>query len=216
MTLIHLYKSFLTLGAISLMTASCSDLLDLENPNALTSETAFETEDDINSSLTGVYHAFYANYYAQSSSFLFSGQSDEITSYSTADIQQFCKLVYSNMNINWNQHAWVRLYEQISRCNQVITYAENITDWETYDKEQILAQARAIRAYDYYQLVMLYQIPPYVDYVADASDQPEAGDLTRYASISSMMRYTPTRHYLHLICQATDIQDAQTGPTSTA
>lgn len=176
MTLIHLYKSFLTLGAISLMTASCSDLLDLENPNALTSETAFETEDDINSSLTGVYHAFYANYYAQSSSFLFSGQSDEITSYSTADIQQFCKLVYSNMNINWNQHAWVRLYEQISRCNQVITYAENITDWETYDKEQILAQARAIRAYDYYQLGMLYQIPPYVDYVADASDQPEAGD----------------------------------------
>lgn len=150
MKLKDIYRNILVWGAASLMVTSCSDLLDLENPNALTSETAFETEADINSSLTGIYHAFYANYYAQSSSFLFSGQSDEITSFSTADIQQFCKLVYSNMNINWNQHAWNRLYEQISRCNQVITYAENITEWDTYDKEQIVAQARAIRAFDYY------------------------------------------------------------------
>lgn len=172
----YTYKA-LALGAVSLFAVSCSDLLDLENPNSLTTATAFSTEDDINSSLTGVYHSFWSNHYACSSFMLFSGQSDEVVSYSgNVDNQQFCNMVYSNVNINWNWLAWNRLYEQISRCNQVITYAENITEWATYDKEQIVAQARAIRAYAYYQLAMLYQIPPYVDYVAEAGDQPEASE----------------------------------------
>lgn len=176
MKLRNYYKAF-AFGALSILGMSCSDLLDLENPNSLTSETAFVSEDDINASLTGVYHSFYSNYYAQSSAVLFAGQSDEVVSYSgNVDNQQFCNMIYSNMNINWNQHAWNRLYEQISRCNQVISYADNIREWNTYNKEQIIAQAKAIRAYAYYQLTMLYQIPPYVDYVAEAGDQPKAGN----------------------------------------
>lgn len=165
----------LALGATSLLATSCADLLDLDNPNALTTSTAFSTEADINSSLTGIYHSFYSSYYAMMSSNQFSGQSDEMTSYSVADIQQYVSHTYTNMNHLWNSTTWNQLYEQIARCNQVITYAENITEWNTYDKDQILAQARVIRAYDYYQLAMLYQIPPYVDYVAEAGDQPAAG-----------------------------------------
>lgn len=176
MKLYTYYRILIASAATLWITTACSDLLDLENPNSLTSSTAFSTEADINSSLTGIYHSFYSSYYAMMSSNQFSGQSDEMTSYSTADLQQYIKHVYSNMNQLWNSTTWNQLYEQIARCNQVITYAENITEWNTYDKEQILAQAKAIRAYDYYQLVMLYQIPPYVDYVATADDQPEAGD----------------------------------------
>lgn len=170
------YKA-LAFGMIFLLTTTaCSDLLDLDNPNSLTSSTAYSTEEDINAALTGIYHSFYSSYYAMMSSNQFSGQSDEMTSYSVANIQQYVKHVYSNMNHLWNHITWNQLYEQIVRCNQVITYLENITEWGTYSKEQILAQAKAIRAYDYYQLVMLYKIPPYVDYVASAEDQPAAGD----------------------------------------
>lgn len=170
------YIKLAAIGTVAMMTASCSDCLDLENPNALTSSTAFSTEDDINSSLTGIYHAFYSAYYAMMSSNQFSGQTDEMTSYSVADIQQYVSLTYTNMNHLWNYTSWNQLYEQIARCNQVITYAEDITEWSTYDKDQIVAQAKAIRAYCYYQLTMMYMIPPYVDYIAASDDQPEAGD----------------------------------------
>ncbi|MGI5847962.1 MAG: RagB/SusD family nutrient uptake outer membrane protein [Candidatus Cryptobacteroides sp.] len=160
----------------SIMLGACSkDILELSNPNSLTSATAFDTEVDINSSLVGIYHSFYSSYYSMMNTFQFSGQSDEATSESAAWIQQYVKHVYSDMNCRWNFTSYNQLYQQIARCNQVITYAENIEEWKTYEKEQILAQARVIRAYDYYQLAMMYQIPPYVDYVASAGDQPEAG-----------------------------------------
>jgi hypothetical protein len=160
----------------SILLGACSkDILELSNPNSLTSATAFDTEVDINSSLVGIYHSFYSSYYSMMNTFQFSGQSDEATSESAAWIQQYVKHVYSDMNCRWNFTSYNQLYQQIARCNQVITYAENIEEWKTYEKEQILAQARVIRAYDYYQLAMMYQIPPYVDYVASAGDQPEAG-----------------------------------------
>lgn len=160
----------------ALLLGACSkDILELSNPNKLTSATAFDTEADINSSLIGVYHSFYSSYYAMMNTFQFSGQSDEATSESAAWIQQYVKHVYSDMNCRWNFVSYNNLYEQVARCNQVIAYAENIQEWKTYDKEQIIAQAKAIRAYDYYQLAMMYQIPPYVDYVAQAGDQPQAG-----------------------------------------
>ena len=160
----------------ALLLGACSkDVLELSNPNKLTSATAFETEADINSSLIGVYHSFYSSYYAMMNTLQFSGQSDEATSESAAWIQQYVKHVYSDMNCRWNFTSYNNLYEQIARCNQVITYADNIEEWKQYDKGQIIAQARAIRAYAYYQLAMMYQIPPYVDYVATAGDQPEAG-----------------------------------------
>jgi len=169
-------KIFVFAVISAMMSACSSDQLDLVNPNALTASTAFTTEADMDASLTGIYHSFYSSYYGMMSSNQFSGQSDEMTSYSVADIQQYVKHVYSNMNQYWNSTSWNQLYEQVARCNQVITYAENITEWSKYNKDQIIAQARAIRAYDYYQLAMLYKVAPYVDYVAASDDQPAAGD----------------------------------------
>lgn len=159
--------------ALTLATLSCTDdSLELANPNSLSSATAFSTDADMDATLVGVYHSFYNNFFALLNSIQFSGQTDEMTTNSVPDIQAYSKLVYSNMNHHWNSTAWNRLYEQIARCNQVIQYSENITEWPEFDKAQIVAQARAIRAYDYYCLTMMYQSVPYVDYVAPASDQP--------------------------------------------
>lgn len=167
------YLKTIAISGILLSTVACSeDKLNLNDPNSLTSLTAFSSEKDINASLTGVYHAFYCNWYSQFNAYQFSVLSDEVTTYANPDIQQYVKRVFSNINFISNPMGWNRLYEQIARCNQVITYAEKIQDWDIYEKEQILAQAKAVRAYDYYQLAMMYQIAPYVDYIAPASDQP--------------------------------------------
>lgn len=161
---------------LTLAMGACSeDMLDLANPNSLTTATAYSTEADINASLNGIYHSFLNSYYAMMNTLQFSGQSDEATSHSVAWVAQYVSQEYSDMNCRWNFTSYNQLYEQVARCNQVITYADNISEWKTYDKDQIVAQAKAIRAYDYYQLAMMYQIAPYVDYVAAADDKPQAG-----------------------------------------
>lgn len=169
-------KKFLIIisaAVVSLFTFSCSsDLLDLENPNSLTTSTAFTYEADIDASLTGVYHSFYSSYYAMMSSNQFSGQTDECLTYSVQDLINYIMFYYTNYSWLWNSTTWNQLYQQISRCNQVIVYADKIESWSAYDKSQIVAQAKAIRAYAYYQMTMLYQKEPYVDYVTTAGDKP--------------------------------------------
>ncbi|MBQ3983923.1 MAG: RagB/SusD family nutrient uptake outer membrane protein [Bacteroidales bacterium] len=168
----YLYILTIALGAI--FAASCSnDLLVLDNPNALTKDTAFNSEGDIDLTLTGVYHSFYSSYYAMMSSNQFSGQSDECLTYSTTDLINYIMLHYENYSWNWNNCTWNQLYQQVFRCNQVIQFAEeNVTEWKEFSKDQIVGQAKAIRAYAYYQLAMLYGKVPYVDYVTEAGDEP--------------------------------------------
>lgn len=158
----------------TLFAVSCSkDVLDLDNPNALTSASAYNYEADINAALIGVYHAFNGGFYNLDHSLIFSGQSDECISYSPdTGLVDFVSFKYPDYSRNWNKVTWNALYNQIARCNQVIEYSENVQEWKTYSKEEILAQAKAIRAWAFYQLTMLYNHPPYVDYVAPASDQP--------------------------------------------
>lgn len=166
--------TILSISAATLFAASCSNsVLELENPNALTSASAYTYEADLNAALVGIYHGFNNGYYACDMSLMFSGQSDLCISYSPDNsLVDFVSFKYPNYSRNWNVVTWNALYNQIARCNQVITYADNVQEWKTYSKDQIIAQAKAIRAWDYYQLAMLYNHAPYVDYVASAGDQP--------------------------------------------
>lgn len=168
------YLYILTVALGALFAASCSnDLLVLDNPNALTKDTAFNSEGDIDLTLTGVYHSFYSSYYSMMSSNQFSGQSDECLTYSTTDLINYIMLHYENYSWLWNTTTWNQLYQQVFRCNQVIQFAEeNVTEWKEFSKDQIVGQAKAIRAYAYYQLVMLYGKIPYIDYVTEAGDEP--------------------------------------------
>lgn len=171
-------KRFITIlsaaAAAVLLVPSCSTkMLELENPNALSSSTAYTYESDLDAALTGVYHAFNGGFFNAGMSIIFSSQSDEGYSYSPAmNIVDFVSFKYPNYDESWNMTQWKCLYNQIARCNQVITYAENVEEWSTFSKEQLLGQAKAIRAWDYYMLTMLYNHPPYVDYIAPAGDQP--------------------------------------------
>lgn len=170
--------AILSIAALAFVGVSCNpDRLTLENPNALTAETAFNSEGDIDLTLTSCYHSFYSSYYSMMSSNQFSGQSDECTTYSTVDLQNYIGLKYPNYSWNWNNCTWNQLYQQVFRCNQVINFAEqNVTEWKNYDKNQILAQAKAIRAFAYYQLTMLYRKAPYIDWVSSAGDKPAESD----------------------------------------
>ncbi len=155
-------------------TTSCDEsLLDVSNPNALVSQNAWQTQKDVESGLTGCYHTLYNSFYNLMNVCLIAGQSDEFYSQSPdAGLASFIMLVYPDYDQRWNSCSWQYLYQSVFRCNQVISYAENVSwDSET-TKNQVVAQARAIRGMDYYYLAMLYKKAPLVDWISSPADQP--------------------------------------------
>jgi len=157
-----------------ILTTSCSEsLLELNNPNALTSQTAWNTQSDVESGLTGCYHTLYNSFHNSMNSYLIGGQSDEFFSQSPdGRLVDFVMLKYPDYDHNWNINSWKYLYQSVFRCNQVISYAEEV-EWDSEAaKTNVLAQARAIRGMDYYYLAMLWKKAPIVDWVSLPSDQP--------------------------------------------
>ena len=78
-------KKFLIIlisASICLCTSCSEDLLNYSNPTQLVSATAYSSEEDINSALTGVYHCFYNSFFAMMNAMMLSGQSDELFSQS--------------------------------------------------------------------------------------------------------------------------------------
>ena len=155
------------------MTSCNEDLLDLSNPAALVSTTAYTTEDDINSALVGVYHCFYNGFFSNCGFLLLSGQSDELYSQSPdSGLVNFVNFKYPDYDRNFNLNSYRLLYQLVFRCNQVLTFMEDI-EFSKYDKTMIEAEVKNMRGMAYYYLANLWQKVPYVDWISSPSDQPE-------------------------------------------
>jgi len=165
---------FVLLAVMTPVTTSCSEeLLDLSNPSALVSTTAYTTEDDINNALVGVYHCFYNGFFSNTGFYLLSGQSDELYSQSPdSGLVNFVNFKYPDYDRNFNLNSYRLLYQIAFRCNQVLTYMQDI-EFSKYDKTSIEAQVKNMRGMAYYYLAMLWKKVPYVDWVSTPQDQPE-------------------------------------------
>lgn len=160
---------------IALSLGSCSnDLLNLNNPNALVSETSWTTQSDVEKGLTGAYHTLYNSFYNGFNAFLIDGQSDEFYSQSPdADLAALVNLKYDNYSQRWNLYSWQYLYQSVFRCNQVIVFADQVAWDNETTKNEVVAQARALRAMNYYYLGMLYKKAPIVDWISSPDDKPK-------------------------------------------
>lgn len=161
--------------AFTVVGTSCSpSLLDLNNPNALVAENSWNTQKDVEAGLVGVYHTLYNCYWNSFNAFQLSGQSDEFYSLSPdADLASYVNLKYTNYDQRWNINSWTYLYQSVFRSNQVIIYADRV-EWESeVKKNQVVAQARAMRGMSYYNLAMLYKKAPIVDWISAPGDQPK-------------------------------------------
>ncbi|MCM1504567.1 MAG: RagB/SusD family nutrient uptake outer membrane protein [Muribaculum sp.] len=169
------YLSAALVCSASAIFTSCDDsLLDLNNPNALVSEIAWNTQKDIESGLVGSYHTLYSSFYNSFNAFLISGQSDEFFSQSPdAQLAAFINIIYPNYDQRWNYYSWKYLYQGVFRSNLVIVHAEEVKWDSEASKTNVLAQARALRGMHYYYLAMLYKKAPIVDWISLPADQPK-------------------------------------------
>lgn len=152
--------------SLLLTVSSCKDeLLDIENPNTLTQDQFWQTEDDAQKSINAVYHMFYQNGgFNRWIYFRLDLTSDEGYSNSPwIELADWTRFQYINYNF-WegNANTWSDFYKAIFKANQVLANVPAIEFSDPVHKEQILAQAKFLRAFYYYYAAILWENVPII------------------------------------------------------
>ena len=140
------------LTGVFLIFCSCSDDLDIENPNSLSSKSFWSSEVDIQQGLVATYAAL------QRDGLLGGSASTQLPVRSdtgrpnnwNANAIGLNKLTF-NDNSDIVKKRWRDCYIGIYRANQVLTNINNI-DLNESTKTQMQAEARFLRGFFYYSL----------------------------------------------------------------
>ncbi|TSE09835.1 MULTISPECIES: RagB/SusD family nutrient uptake outer membrane protein [Aquimarina] len=152
-------KVFLILCFISLLTISCDkDVLDIENPNAVTEATFWKTPQDFDAALIATYGAL------QFQAISGAGIPLEMVRGDEAGSEDFYIPWFrlSNLNVNDGDahvvNKWSALYIGVFRANQILDQLEVNSDVFPTQEEAILveAQVRFLRAYFYFEIAHSY------------------------------------------------------------
>lgn len=148
----------LSLALIGISFTACEDKLEQVNPNALTTGNFWKSEDDFNKGLNAVYSAL---------QFPSVSGGEVVFDMLRSDLSgtevwygrhlEFTNLAWTDVSV-YVTNRWSQLYIGIFRANQVIEnlQKEDIDGLSESDKVLIEAQAKFIRALNYFWLAYTY------------------------------------------------------------
>lgn len=185
--------TFITIISLfSALSISCSDdFVDRVPPYAVDSENYFNSKDDYEKALIGAYdllHATYVNVMlgeiASDNTLAGGGSATDVVGF-----QQIDDMIHTPVNANL-KNVWDWMFAGVGRCNYILEFKDK-TEFE--GKEQIIAQARFLRAYYHFELVKWFGgIPLTGDKrfkVGDELTVPRASVEEVYAVIESDLIY---------------------------
>jgi hypothetical protein len=169
-------RIILLFAVIAGLSACNEDLLNVENPNVPTQATFWKTVDDAQMGLTATYSQFTrVGNWSRWIYFRYDLTSDEGFSNSPwNELKDWTQFKYVNYNFIQGGHTIFKgHYKQIFQANQIIAYVPEIkgkNEEENTLLARIVAQARFIRAFDYFNLVVLFENLPIVLEPSNAGD----------------------------------------------
>uniref|UniRef100_UPI0032163DDF RagB/SusD family nutrient uptake outer membrane protein n=1 Tax=uncultured Draconibacterium sp. TaxID=1573823 RepID=UPI0032163DDF len=149
------FKYYIIILLSVIMISSCENAL-VEKPFSFTAPTQFfNTEDEVEAALYGAYNFFHYDWIG---GFHILQMGDLGT-----DVGLTRPLAFYDVYQRWNmdnltvdyRNAWLQRYQGISSVNLVISRVEN-SDFSDAFKNEIIAEAKFIRAYFYNQLYLMY------------------------------------------------------------
>lgn len=167
--------------------ASCKkDFIELSDPNAVTIEDSFKSENDVLLYLNGVYASLRSGDNIGEGSGLYTDERSDDTGRNDAQSNagipfQFNDFSLLPSNSNLKSH-WSSLYGTISRCNIITSNIDLVTFASDATKVNYLAETKFLRALMYFQLVRKWGAVPVVtkqlkttdEITANTYRQPEA------------------------------------------
>ncbi|MBD2755998.1 RagB/SusD family nutrient uptake outer membrane protein [Spirosoma validum] len=176
-----------------LFLASCN-VLDKQPLPSITPENFFKSADDAEAGLTAAYDALQqTGVYGQDLNVVGEMPSDNVTS-SNGDVNALERLIWTPLTSQMN-NTFQNAYIGINRANAVLKYVSGIQMDETR-RNQILGEARFLRALHYFNLVRMYGGVPL------RLEPTESGD----PGVVALAKSTAEQVYAQI---ATDLQQAE-------
>ncbi|MCH7401294.1 RagB/SusD family nutrient uptake outer membrane protein [Belliella kenyensis] len=164
----NLYNYLVVL--VLLAGVSCATL-DQEPVNQIEVDGAITTNQNAQRALTGMYHAMQStNYYGLRYLYYQDVYTDNLAHSGTFTTDQevsFRRINPSNLQL---RNTWQSMYAVIRNANFVIASAPNIENISEAQRSAIIAEARFIRAYVYFDLSRVFGAVPIVEDFIDNTD----------------------------------------------
>ena len=167
------------------LTTSCEDQLDIEQKGVISFENYYQTDADAEAALVAAYEGFMCNVVGRNHD---GGGPGIYTPYKI--ITNMCgdDVLYASGNYGDHEFSgmlnefrydaeaevpkfmYTGLYLSVYTCNLVTDHFQNAAD--TPVKKRCVAEARVLRAFDYFLLANLWNNPPFIDHVLAGTDLP--------------------------------------------
>jgi hypothetical protein len=156
-------NKIITILLLGVITASCDDYLEITNPNRQTTDTFWTTSEGAKQGVMAIYSMFSKpGGLTRWIYFDLDLRSDEGYSASPwIELQNSTKFIVINYDFVAYRSVWDDHYRAIYRANQAIKFIPDIAMDETL-KAQLIAEAKFLRAYFYFNLVSLWGNVPMV------------------------------------------------------
>ena len=139
----------LAAACMLLASTSCEGLLDVKNPSGIYGSDYWANMDQVKSYLTGTYTRFRSTW---NSLEYFEARGDEfIAGLEGSGSNQWAHNLTSTNGLGWGSY-----YTTIQHCNMIIRNIDKVNFPNKNDRDQILAEAYAMRASMYFSLVRLW------------------------------------------------------------
>lgn len=143
---------------ISSLIVSCSDLLDKAPISSFSADGFYKTTSDAQTGVYGIYDAaqsaFRLNF-----AYWGEGRADNVK---TAQSGEGLALMQNNLDASIGSSYWGDLYNIINRANYAIKYIPNVYKEGDATGNQLIAEAKALRALAYFYLVRVWGDVPVI------------------------------------------------------
>lgn len=151
---------------LSVLSACSTDFIDLEDPNAVSNASYYQSPTDVEAAVNGIYNALRSGNGIGETSGLFNEERSDNTGRNdnqsnAGEPFQFNDFSLLPSNAYLKTH-WLALYQVISRSNQVLEGIERVTFADNNQKENYKAEAKFMRAMIYFNLVRKWGDVPLV------------------------------------------------------
>lgn len=164
---------------------SCDDFLDASPTDKVSEVNYWATENDVNKFLTETYAATFPIVYENS---IFFDEPMSDNAYLTWEGW------YTNVKLMANgtqdsygtapYNIWQKHYECIRKCYQIYENIDKANDLSTEKKEQYLAEARFLEAYNYHRLIIFFNNVPLATKVLSIQESKEITQSERTTVVS--------------------------------
>src|SRR6187399_1367161 len=151
------------LACAMLAANSCDNQLTITDPNRLSTGDFYTNEDQAVAAVDAIYNTLIIDgMYQRITPTIADGRGDEIYSRGGFSAWELPANFIAPATEQFMQFAWRDHYVMISRANQALEHVPDVPNLDAGVRDRLLGQAYFLRAFSYFDLANIFEIPPLV------------------------------------------------------